>query len=445
MANYQQSFTIPQQFESFVRSDSSGSNGLLYEWMCNAPNAGVPVSTNSSGGTETVSETETAAQELEQLFSTSSTPLKTCPIYEQLPPEAQGSQVTATGYNDPNQQEIKINAYVQPGSQQSNATAGFSSMNWVEAQYYGMRVASIQNGSGAYVLPTQASLDAAVADGTVNAQGILVPNYTQTKDASAYAMPSVIYAAVCSDAQPDAQATAIKGMLNQLISISSSSTVALPEGFVPLPSSLATQATADISKDVVGGGSAPLSSCPGSPGSGSGGGGDSSGGSGTSTSGGSSTGASGSSGTTSPSQTTGSVNTGGSISPIVSKGGGGGGHSTSVSRPQSTGASGNTAYSGLNSNSAALGAGKGGTGSDGGAEVHFAVFSLSSSSARILLPLILLLGLLALILGGFLLLSPTFRESLIVLGSSLRQRLRRTKPSANQGASQWFSGAGRRW
>src|ERR1700749_1149010 len=105
-------------------------------------------------------------------------------------------------------------------------------------------------------------------------------------------MPSVIYAAVCSDAQPDTQATAIKGMLNQLISISSSSTVALPEGFVPLPSSLATQATADISKDVVGGGSAPLSSCPGSPGSGSGGGGDSSGGSGTSTSGGSSTGAS---------------------------------------------------------------------------------------------------------------------------------------------------------
>jgi len=49
MANYQPTFTTPQQFESFVRSDSSGSNGLLYEWMCNAPNAGVPVSTSTSG------------------------------------------------------------------------------------------------------------------------------------------------------------------------------------------------------------------------------------------------------------------------------------------------------------------------------------------------------------------------------------------------------------
>jgi len=170
----------------------------------------------------------TGAQELEQLFATSSTPLKTCPVYEQLPPEAQGSQVTATGYNDPNQQEIKMNAYVQPGSQQSNATAAFSSMNWVEAQYYGMRIAAIQNASGAYVLPSQASLDAAVAAASVNAQGILVPNYTQTKDASAYAMPSVIYAAVCSDAQSTSQATAISEMLTQLLSVSSSSTTTLP-------------------------------------------------------------------------------------------------------------------------------------------------------------------------------------------------------------------------
>ena len=214
MANYQADFEFPQQFESFVRSDTAGSNGLLYDWLCNAPNAGVPISiTQSDESTvnETFTEPTTAAQELESLFATTSTPLKTCPVYDQLPPEAQGSSVTATGYNDPNQQEIKINNYVAPGLQGSVVNIGVSTMNWSEARYYGMRIASLQNAAGAFVLPTQASLDAAVADGTEDKEGILIPNYDDTKDASAYPMPSVIYAAVCSDPQPTSQATAILG------------------------------------------------------------------------------------------------------------------------------------------------------------------------------------------------------------------------------------------
>jgi hypothetical protein len=445
MANYQPTFTTPQQFESFVRSDSSGSNGLLYEWMCNAPNAGVPVSTSTSGGTESVAEPVTGAQELEQLFATSATPLKTCPIYEQLPPEAQGSQVTATGYNDPNQQEIKMNGYVQPGSQQSNATAAFSSMNWVEAQYYGMRIATIQNASGAFVLPSPSSLDAAVTDGAVNDQGILTPNYTQTTDASAYPMPSVVYAAICSDAQPTAQATAVSDMLTQLLSVSSSSSTTLPEGFVPLPSALATRAAADISKDVVGGGSALLSSCPGSPGTGTTTGGGSSGSSGGSAAAAGAAPVSTSTGAGSTSQSGGTGSTSGNTPPVVTSGANG--HSTSVSRPQSTGSSpGKAAYSGLNSNSLAQGGGKG-SGGSGGGELHFATFSLSTSSARILLPLALLLGLLAFTLGGALLVSPTLRESVLPLGRSLRQRVRRSESRSQSGggAGQWFTGPGRRW
>ena len=443
MANYQPTFTTPQQFESFVRSDSSGSNGLLYEWMCGAPDAGVPVNTSTSGGTESVTEPVTGAQELEQLFATSSTPLKTCPVYEQLPPEAQGSQVTATGYNDPNQQEIKMNGYVQPGSQQSNATAAFSSMNWVEAQYYGMRIAALQNAAGAFVLPTQASLDAAVADGSMNAQGILTPNYTQTKDATAYPMPSVIYAAVCSDAQPTAQATAVSDMLTQLLSVSSSSSTTFPEGFVPLPSALASQATADIRKDIVGGGSAPLTSCPGAPGTGSSGGGST----GTTGAGAAAAGppSTSSSGTGNTSHSGAAGGSAGTRSPVVTSDANG--RSTSVSRPQSTGSSpGSAAYSGLNSNSAGQSAGKGAGGSGGG-ELHFATFSLSSSSARILLPLVLLLGLLALIVGGFLLLSPTFRQSVILLGRSFRQRVRRSEARSKSGGGvgQWFTGTGRKW
>jgi hypothetical protein len=285
-----------------------------------------------------------------------------------------------------------------------------------------------------------------VTDGAVNAQGILTPNYTQTADASAYPMPSVVYAAVCSDAQPTAQATAVSDMLTQLLSVSSSSSTTFPEGFVPLPSSLATRAAADISKDVVGGGSAPLSSCPGSPGAGTTTGGGSGGGSGASAAaaGGAPVSTS-STGSGSPTQSGGTGSASHNSPPVVTSGANG--HSTSVSRPQSTGSSaGKAAYSGLNSNAQAQGAGKGSGGSGGGG-LHFATFSLSSSSARILLPLALLLGLLALILGGALLVSPTLRESVLLAGRSLRQRVRRSGSRSQTGGSagQWFTGPGRRW
>jgi hypothetical protein len=428
MANYQATFNFPQQFEAFVRSDSSGSNGQLYEWLCNAPNVGVPISIAN----ESVTEPMTAAQDLDALFATGTTPLKTCPIFDQLPPESQSSPVKALGFNDPNQQEIKMNTYVAPGLQGSSINAAFSTMNWAEARYYGMQIAALQNGAGSFVLPSQASLDAAVSDGTSNADGTITPKYA-SQGAGAYAMPSVVYAAVCADPQPDSQAKAIGDMLTQLLAVSGpSSTQTLPQGFVPLPSALASAAQTDIASDIVGGGSAPLSSCPpssgattttttttttptvssspaaGAPGASS---------------------SSGSAGTNSGSASTGS----GNVAPTVHSSQGSSAQHSASAPPSSTAQSGGqAAYSGLNSNAGAPQSGSGNGGHAKGGGIHLAFLSLSPSSSRIFLPLVLLVGLLALILGGFMLVSPTFREQLIGVGRTIRQRVR--LPRARNGA-----------
>jgi hypothetical protein len=431
MANFQTSFNFPQQFESFVRSDSSGSNGLLYEWLCKAPNATVPVSIGSVS--ESITEPITAAQELEDLFATGTSPLKTCPIYDQLPPESLTSPVKATGYNDPNQQEIKMNNFVAPGLQGASVNAAFSAINWSEGRYYGLRVASLQNASGAYVQPTQASLDAAVADATTNADGSISPDYA-TKDATAYPMPSVVYAAVCADPQPDTQVKAISDMLTQLLAVSGpNATETLPQGFVPLTSSLASEAQTDIGQDLVGGGSAPLTSCPPttattttttttatatpttapSSGAATGSGGSSGGGGVTQSSGTSSNSGSSTSRNVAPTSRSSNGSQQVSLQPAPSS--------------QST-TSGQPAYSGLNSNSgASTASGSTGQGKGGGGGLHLAFLSLSSSSSRIFLPLVLLLGLLALVLGGFMLFSPAFREQLIGFGHTLSQFGRRLR------------------
>ena len=155
-------------------------------------------------------------------------------------------------------------SYVEPGLQGGNPDAAFASMNWSESLYYGLQIASLQNGGGAFVTPSATTLDAAVNDATTNADGSLALNYSST-DPNAYPMTSVIYAAVCGDAETTQTATNISNMLTQLLDVSgSSSTATLPEGFVPLTPGLTQTAESDITKDVVGGASADAdqSGCP---------------------------------------------------------------------------------------------------------------------------------------------------------------------------------------
>ena len=64
--------------------------------------------------------------------------------------------------------------------------------------------------------PSEASVDAALADATTNPDGTLAFNYTDTADAAAYPEPVVFYAAVSTAPQAAAQAAAIKKVLDNI-------------------------------------------------------------------------------------------------------------------------------------------------------------------------------------------------------------------------------------
>jgi hypothetical protein len=427
--NFAQNFSIAQQNESFVRSDDAGSIGLAFDWLCHAPVVPVNVDIPESSGTPYVAsypDNMTAAQLIQDGFGTPSTPLKSCPNVDQYPPEPVGSTAVYTGYEDPDEQDLKMLSYVGPGLQGGNATAAFASMNWAEAQYYGLQIASLQNGGGAFVTPSPTTLDAAVGDATSNPDGSLALDYS-SKDTNAYPMTSVIYAAVCGDAETTNTATDITNMLQQLLNVSgASSSATLPEGFVPLTSGLTQAAESDISHDVVGGASADAdqSGCPGAPSSSS------------STSSAPSPAAAGSS-------PTGGSAVGGTR-PTVSGGGGSvaGSHFVPGPNGASSQASGKVGFPGL------TGAGHpgsgGGGGGGGGVNGYLESLTLSSSSSRVFLPLVLLLGLLALVVGLFMAYSPSVRAQLIGLARGSKRRVgsgvRKTGKSLSSWASRTFGG-----
>ena len=181
--NFQQDFSIAQQYESFVRSDDAGSIGLAFDWFCHAPVVSVKVDIPESSGTPYVasySDNIPAGKLIEDGFGTPTKPLTSCPNVDQYPPEPLGAAVVYTGYEDPNEQDLKMLSYVEPGLQGGNPNAAFASMNWSEALYYGLQIASLQNGGGAFVTPSTAALDAAVNDATTNTDGTLALNYSST-------------------------------------------------------------------------------------------------------------------------------------------------------------------------------------------------------------------------------------------------------------------------
>ncbi len=425
--NFQQDFSIAQQYESFVRSDDAGSVGLAFDWLCHAPVVPVTVDIPESSGTPyvaTYSDNMTAAQLIKDGFGTPTKPLTSCPNVDQYPPSPLGASVVYTGYEDPNEQDLKMLSYVEPGLQGGNPNAAFATMNWSEALYYGLQLASLQNGGGAFVTPSATTLDAAVNDATTNTDGTLDLNYSSA-DPNAYPMTSVIYAAVCGDAETTQTATNISNMLTQLLDVTGSSTTAtLPEGFVPLTTGLTETAESEITKDVLGGASADAdqSGCPMTA----------------------STAASppAPSGTVSksPTPSTASSPTSGVV-PTVSGNGGSGSGSRSEPNPSSgsspQGSSGN-AFSGL-SNGGAPGSPRSGAGAAAGG--YLQSLTVASSSSRVFLPLALLLGLLAIVMGAFMAYSPSLRAQVIGLARGSRRRISSGLGKVSTRLSSWVSSA----
>ncbi|MFZ0667956.1 MAG: hypothetical protein WAM97_19575 [Acidimicrobiales bacterium] len=239
-------FEPEEDYQAYLRSDNTGVTDEMLHWLCSAPDHSVQINN------KTVSETDTAAQVIEAAQWSDAKLDGTCPETDQFPALADG--VTSNTEEDPQNQAKALYTQVSPDATPPRQ-AGFAMMNWYEALYYGLDTAELQNAAGDYVAPTQASVDAALADATTNTDGTLSFNYADTSGpnaATAYPEPVVIYAAVSTKPQPATQADGIKTILDNLVSLtSSSSTVTLPGGILPLTSTMTTTAQADIAKDIV--------------------------------------------------------------------------------------------------------------------------------------------------------------------------------------------------
>ena len=123
-------------------------------------------------------------------------------------------------------------------------------MNWSWANYYGLLPAALQNAAGNFVLPTAASLDAAVASATVNPNGTLSPDFATTNP-DAYPLPDIWYAVVPTTPQSAVNAVAERTLLDDVLNVTGGPQSAdLPAGFVPLPRSIYTSALAEVSSDI---------------------------------------------------------------------------------------------------------------------------------------------------------------------------------------------------
>jgi hypothetical protein len=183
------------------------------------------------------------------------TPLETCPSTDVFP------SLTRAGYwsavNTPVKQAGDVDGlsgFVPPPNVTSpnGAVAAIAPMSWAEADYNGLLPAALQNPAGQFVLPSPASLDAAIAGATENDNGTITPNFDNTNPA-AYPLPDVWYAVVPTGKLGEANGLQVHTLLDNILNISGGpQTADLPPGFAPLPASMYKQALADVEKDVVG-------------------------------------------------------------------------------------------------------------------------------------------------------------------------------------------------
>jgi hypothetical protein len=381
-------FLPEESYAAYVRSDTAGVTDELFGWLCSAPDHSVTI------GTTPANETETAAQIIDATQWSDSSLDGTCPKTDQFP--ALETPAVLNADKNPQNQAKALYTQVSPGTEPPRQ-AGFADMNWYEAQYFGLNAASLQNASGAFVAPSEASIDAAISDATTEPNGTLSFDYTNTSDTAAYPEPVVFYAAVPTAAQPAAQAAAEKGVLENILALTSSSAKAtLPPGIVALTSTLTARAEADIAKDIV---TQPTKAGGGGHEGGGGGGGStqkSSGGGTTGTSGGTSPGGTGGSTTGTTTGSTGSSNPGVGSSGTL----------TSGSRPAATASS----TSGHTSTPK-----KSPPPSEPGRVFHAVQVALSAPEWRWLLTGMLAVGAIAMLVGPMILLAQRLRSRLATL------------------------------
>jgi hypothetical protein len=237
-------FVLPQSYGGYVRSDPSGVTDSIFRWICEAPNLPFDVFG------ELVHDRNNGAKTLITGLRALGAKERSCPLTDQFPP-LKSSGVDWSALSDPAQQLNKLSAVVLAPNLTVLPAAGFAPMNWSEAFYYGLQPAALQNGAGRFVLPTETSIDTALAHAKRNKDGSLSAN-PDTRAKNAYPLPSVIYAAIPTSYATATEANDVRSMLAGIISVSTNVPAAqLPQGFVPLPRFLAKQAASELATDVV--------------------------------------------------------------------------------------------------------------------------------------------------------------------------------------------------
>ena len=248
-------FVGPGNLLSSFSSVATGSSDEITGWLCSMPNVGLTIKANGSTFTDVVDK-NVAAKTLEaDATNKQPWPFQTCTDYPTIPTVG-----TPAGTYQPAQtpanQAVKIRTEwaggtvgSSPGLYGADTAAGFGAMDWGDAAYFGLDAASLENASGAFVPPSQASIDAALADaGTLTTPGGPVVSYDYTTtDPAAYPTPLVSYAVLSLAPQSGDQVVDETDLLTNLVNYSHDATgVSLPGGYVPLPDNLYTQAMADI-------------------------------------------------------------------------------------------------------------------------------------------------------------------------------------------------------
>ena len=241
LATMQPGYTIAAQLGAFPLAYPSGITDQLTNWICSAPLGKVPV------GSDVYTEALTPAQEFMNGLTAGGHPTTTCPQTNMWPAENISGTWWSAGVSPLDQTKALYGAVPSPGSGASNPASGFAPMPLSWSDYLGYSNAALLNASGTFQAPTKDSIYAALADSTYNSDGTLKYNYSNTTDTKAYAMPMVIYAVVSTDTMPAAQKTAIQNALTSVLDTTGGSSVAdLPPGYFPLTSDLYKQATAEV-------------------------------------------------------------------------------------------------------------------------------------------------------------------------------------------------------
>lgn len=242
LATAHNGYYTAKSFIAYPAGYQSGPTDHLTHWICNAPAATVPL---ALGGT--AAESKTGAQVFLDSLKAFGHPYSSCPAQDQWPSEVIPSTQDWVEGVSPSDQLTQMNKVLPSIGVGSTADTGFAYMNWAWASYLGLNSAGLLNATNTFVTPTESSLDAALADATLNPDGSYSFNYSDTKSTAAYPLTSVIYAAVSTDTMPDTQKATIQKALSSMLAVTSGkSAAALPQGYVPLTPALTAQATAEI-------------------------------------------------------------------------------------------------------------------------------------------------------------------------------------------------------